>query len=154
MPPGLDDLKFSDLKWNGWRQAETTVTFAGGTTNAIGDFDGTGNPVTVFTVTGTVIAKIVAVCETDLTIVAGATAEVGTAKSTAAIIAQTAGDAIDLDEIWHDATPDNSVEASSVNGEKVLNQNVILTVATANITAGKIRFICLWKPVSLDGNVA
>ena len=45
-----------------WQIATKTITFAGGTTNGIGDFDGTGNPATVFTVTGAVMAVVWGVC--------------------------------------------------------------------------------------------
>ncbi len=56
-----------------------TVTFAGATPNAIGDHDGTGDPVTLYTVTGDVIVKIIAVCTTSLSFDANATIEVGIA---------------------------------------------------------------------------
>lgn len=132
---------------------EKVMTFAGGTTNDPGDHDGTGDPATLFTVTGTVLMKIFALCETTL---AGATAtiEVGTAINTAGLIAQTTATNIAINEIWHDATPDASVEASTVVTERIVNQNVIQTVGTANITSGVIRYIAVWKPISLDGDVS
>jgi len=132
--------------------SEKVMTFAGGTTNDPGDVTGTGNPATLFTVTGTVLVKLFAACETDL---AGATATliVGTAKNTSGLLAITTATDLDQDEIWHDATPDASVELSSVLTEKVVNQNVIQTVATADITSGVLRYICIWKPLSADGNV-
>ncbi len=79
---------------------EKVMTFAGGTTNDPGDFDGTGNPATLFTVTGTVLMKLFATCGVNL---AGASATIA--------------------------------------------------VGTANITAGEITYHCIWKPISLDGNV-
>jgi hypothetical protein len=132
---------------------EKVMTFDGATTNDPGDVTGTGNPATLFTVTGTVLMKLFAVCETDL---AGATATliVGTAKNTSGLLAITTATDLDVDEIWHDATPDASVELSSVATEKIVNQNVIQTVATADITSGVLRYICIWKPLSADGNVA
>ena len=153
MSKNLTDLKYEDAQYDALRQCEKSITFDGGTTNAIGDFDGTGDPFDIFTVTGTVRGRVYAVCTTTLTIVATATLEVGTAKNTAGVIAQTAGDAIDVDEIWHDASPDASVEALTTVAEKIINQDVIGTTATANITAGVIKFICVWTPVSSDGNV-
>ena len=136
-----------------YNASEKLMTFAGGTTNDPGDFDGTGNPATLFTVTGTVFAKVIAVCETDL---AGATATliVGTAKDTDALLVSTTATDIDVDEIWHDATPDNSVEATTVAAEKIVNQNIIQTVGTANITSGAIRYICLWRPLSVNAQVS
>lgn len=131
---------------------EKVMTFAGGTTNDPGDYDGTGNPATLFTVTGTVLAKVFAVVETDLA-GASATVAVGTAKNATGLITTTTATDLDVDEIWHDAIPDASVELSSVATEKIINQNIIQTVATANITSGVIRYFCIWKPISIDGNV-
>lgn len=134
--------------------AEKAVTFAGGTTNAIGDHDGTGDPFTIFTVTGTVLARVFAVCETSLE-GASATLEVGFTGATAALIAQSTATDIDAGEIWHDATPDAKVELLTVAPEKIIagGADIIGTVATANITAGVIRFFCIWYPISADGNV-
>jgi hypothetical protein len=129
-----------------------TITFVGGTANAIGDHDGTGDPFDIFSVTGLIRARIFGFCTTDL--VGAATLEVGTAKDVNGIIAQVADTtAIDVNEIWHDATPDNSVELLSVAPENIIGQDVIGTVGTANITAGVIDFYCLWKPLSPDANV-
>lgn len=129
-----------------------TVTFAGGTTNDMGDFDGTGNPYKLFTVTGTVLVKLFATCSADLA-GASATVEIGTTLSTAGLIAQTTATNIDNGEIWHDATPDASIELSSVATEKIVNQSIYQKVATANVTSGTITYHCIWKPISNDGNV-
>ena len=149
----MNDLRLQDFQINGWRRAEKSITFAGATPNAIGDFDGTGEAHPIFTVTGTVLMKLFARCSTTLTIVATATLEVGTATNTAGLIAQTAGDAIDAGEIWHDASPDASIELTSVIGEKLVSESVEGLTATANINTGVIDYVCLWKPISKDGNV-
>lgn len=130
-----------------------SVTFAGGTTNDMGDFDGTGNPKTLFTVTGTVLMKLFATVDTTLQ-GASATIAVGTALSSTGLIASTTATNLAINEIWHDASPDASIELSTVATEKIVRQNVIQTVGTANITAGAITYHCIWKPISLDGNVA
>ncbi|MDY6833787.1 MAG: hypothetical protein SVY53_03185, partial [Chloroflexota bacterium] len=90
-----------------------SITFAGGTPNAIGDHDGTGDPADVFTVTGDVIVRLTAVCSTSLTFDANATIELGIAGNTAALIAQTdlTVEGMAAREIWHDATPDSEIEA-------------------------------------------
>jgi len=126
-----------------------TMTFAGGTTNDPGDFDGTGNPATLFTVTGAVRMKLFAVCTTGLA-GASATLIVGTAINTSALLASTTATNLAANEIWHDATPDSSVELSSVLTEKIVTQNVIQTVGTANITSGVLKYYCIWVPLS-DG---
>jgi len=132
--------------------ASKTMTFAGGTTNDPGDFDGTGNPATLFTVTGTVMMKLFATCNTTLQ-GATATVEVGTALSTIGLIPLTTATNIAINEIWHDATPDASIELATIATEKIVRQNVIQTVRTANITSGALTYHCIWKPISNDGLV-
>jgi len=156
MQETITDIAYSNYKFDGWRQVQKSITFDGGTTNAIGDYDGTGNPFSIFSVTGDVIAKVLAVCTTNL---AGGSATlsvgvVGTSQS-AKIIAVTTATDITAGEIWHDATPDSFVEASSVMAENVIanGANIIGTVGTANITSGVMKFICLWKPLSSNGGV-
>ena len=143
----------NDPSWSPLR-CEKLVTFAGGTTDAWGDDGGALDGGAVFTVTGTVRMRIIGIVETDL--VGAATIEVGVTGGTATLIAQVA-DATDLDagDIWHDNAPDALVELSSVAIEKLVSNglDVILTVTTANITAGAIRFLVSWYPVSSDGNV-
>lgn len=150
----MTDLKHSDIQYDGWRQAEKDITFDGGTTNAIGDHDGTGDPFDVFTITGTIKLKLYAVCTTILA-GASATLELGISGGTAKLIAQTTATDIDANEIWHDATPDSAVELSTVSVENIVanSLDVIGTVATANITSGVIKFVALWKPISKDGNL-
>lgn len=154
MTSNLTDIKYSDVVYNNWRQAEKDITFDGGTTNAIGDFNGTGDPFTVFTITGTIKLKLYAVCTTILA-GASATLELGVSGNTAKLIAQTTATDIDANEIWHDATPDSAVELSSVSVENIIANglDVIGTVGTANITSGVIKFVALWKPVSKDGSL-
>lgn len=134
------------------KRVDKVMTFAGGTANDPGDYDGTGNPATLFNVSGTVRMRILAKCLVNLA-GASATVEVGTALSTAGLIALTTATDIDANEIWHDVSPDTSVEATTVLTEKVVSQNVIQTVKTANITAGKILYTCLWYPLSEDAEV-
>lgn len=136
----------------GWRVATKEATFAGGTTNARGDQTGTGNPATLFTVTGTVMVVIFGHCTTLL---AGATAtlEIGVTGNTAALIAQTVATDIDAGEVWRDATP--AVSAETLNDPLVIvaGADIIETVGTADITSGVITYYCLWLPLSADGNV-
>lgn len=140
----------TDADWS--LQAVKTMTFAGGTTNDPGDYDGTGNPATLFTVTGTCKVKILARC-TDSLVGASATLRVGTALSDAGLIASTTATDIDVNEIWHDATPDSSLEATTVLTERICSQNIIQTVGTENITAGTIEYTCIWYPLTPDSKV-
>lgn len=138
--------------WPQENALETTVTFAGGTTNAIGDYNGTGNPVTVFTVTGIVEISLIAVCTTSCT-GGSSTIRVGTAKDDDGIIVSTTATTLIINEIWHDASPDASIELSSVAARMICMQDIILTCGTANVTAGVIKFMLFWNKISSDGNV-
>lgn len=133
-------------------RAVKRMTFAGGTTNDPGDYDGTGNPATLFTVTGDVLVYIVAMCKTDL--VGGATLEVGLTGNTAVLLAQIAdATTLDANENYLDATPAKGEGAAPVFHPIAGGLDIIQTVGTANITAGVIDYYCFWRPLSSDGNV-
>lgn len=146
-PAPLDNFKIV--------RAEPTA-FAGGTTDARGDHDGaTSGVTTIFTVTGDVLVRIIAVCTTLLE-GASATLELGVTGNTASLIAQTTATGIDANEIWNDATPVVGVETlANITGPHVIvnGLDIIETTATASITAGQIYYICLYRALSADGNV-
>lgn len=56
-------------------------------------------------------------------------------------------------EIWHDATPDASVEASSVAAEFLVSEDILFTVAEESVAGGVIDFFCSFYPVSADSSV-
>lgn len=131
-----------------WRVAsKVSSAFAGGTTNAHGDFDGTGNPYTLFTVTGIVEVSVIGHCTTLLD-GATATLEVGVTGLTAGLIAQTTATDIDLNEFWVDTAP---AIAEAWPTPKIIRLSIIETVGTANITSGGMTYYCLWRPISSDG---
>lgn len=127
---------------NGWNTAQRTFYFS----NAAG-YGAAGTPITFFTVSGLVKAKWYALCTYDLQTSGAATITLGTAKTTAGIIASTTASGIDTGEMWIDATAD-SVEAASTASEKLICQDVIGTVSTANITGGTAIVVLEWIPVS------
>ena len=88
-------------------------------------------------------------CTTDL--VGAGTIEMGIAGDTASLIAQIA-DATTLDagEQWTDATP--SKVAAPVTA-KLVDDDIIITVGTAAITAGVIEVEFYYLPMSQDGFV-
>lgn len=109
---------------------------------------------TIFTVTGLVAVKVIAVVESTVTSGGTPTIEVGTATNTAGIIAQvTDATGLAANEIWHDATPDSTVEAVSGAAsfaEKLVSQDIQVKIGTAAITGGRIRFTVLWRPISAN----
>ena len=123
-----------------------TITYAAATTGAIA-------ATTLATVTGVVSLSIFGICTTNLVSAGGGTLEVGTAASTAGAIAQTTGTDLDAGEIWHDASPDKTIELSSVIIQNIVTDDIIQTIATGAISAGVVTYYILWTPISADGNV-
>jgi len=129
--------------------------FTGGTANTRGDDGGTNDPYTLFAVTGEVLVGIFGVCTTDLVSGGGGTLEVGVTGNTAALIPQTTATAIDVNEIWLDTTPSLGIDVSDALTYNFIVNGLDITesVGTADITAGQIYYICLWRPVSNNGNL-
>jgi hypothetical protein len=120
-------------------------------------FDAVGGPgpvgtVDLFTVTGDVRVKLTAICSE--TLVGAATLECGVAGNTAGIIAQIAdATALAVGEIWFDATPTTTLDDDSSIPRKVIaaGQDIILTIAAADITDGTINFVAEYEAISADG---
>lgn len=132
------------------------TAFAGGTANARGDNGGTSDPLTLFTVTGDVLVRVFGVCTVDLVSAGGGTLEVGVTGNTAALIAQTTATDIDANDIWNDAAPTVGTDTlANLTGPHIIvnGLDIIETVGTADITAGQIYYVCLWRPLSPDGSV-
>lgn len=125
-----------------------TVAFSGAAGN------GAVGAVNLFTVTGSVlIRRITARCTEDL---AGATATLalGVTGSTALFIAATTATDIDTGEFWLSTTPAaTGLALPAALQNIVVDADIILTVATANITDGTIEFTVEWTPLSSDGNL-
>jgi len=112
---------------------------------------------TIFTVTGDVLLKVFGLCQTLMNSGGAATIEVGIAGNTAALIAQTLATDLDQYETWQDAAPEaNPGNVATAMGAWFVIANgadVIMTVATADLTAGEIDFHAFWCPLSTNGNV-
>lgn len=50
-------------------------------------------------------------------------------------------------EIWHDATPDATVEATTVMAENLVTEDVIFTVAEEALNGGVLQFYAMWYPL-------
>lgn len=124
---------------------ESTWTFVG---NKTGDQAAH----TLFTVTGNVLVSVFGICDTS--IVGAGTMEVGVTGNTAVLIAQIANaTTLDDGDVWVDAS--TAVGAAQIATPFVVNDgnDIILTISTADLTAGVVDFYCLFRPLSSDGNV-
>jgi hypothetical protein len=119
------------------------ITYAAATTGATGATN-------LFKVTGLVNVRLMAVCSTSLA--GSGTIEAGISGATASLIAQTTGADIDEDEIWLDATP--ATYETYPSGILLNGSDIIQTIATDTLTAGTLKYYCVWSPVSTDGNVS
>lgn len=140
------------LAWQTVKHVSTD--FTGGTTNAHGDENGTGDPYTMFNVTGDVLIKAVwGICNTSL--VGAATLEVGTAGNTAKLLAQIANTGtLDDGDVWVDAGTEANID--TIVGEMhAINDgaDIIETTGSANVTAGQIDYYCIWSPVEPGSDV-
>lgn len=132
------------------------TAFAGGTTNARGDSDGTNASYKLFSVEGDVAVRLYGVCTTDLA-GSSATLEVGVTGNTACLIAQSTATDIDSADIWISATvTDVGAKAlASIPATVVITNGLDIyeKTATADITAGNIYYVCLWRPVTPGATV-
>lgn len=130
---------------------------------AIGNYNftddaGAQGTLTIFTVTGHVeVQGMFGICNSALTSGGAATIELGIVGDTAEFIAQATATELIADELWYDATPTTTWELIDLFAATrrwiLTGQDAILTIATADLTAGDINFYALWRPLSVDGSV-
>lgn len=108
--------------------------------------------VAIATVTGSVLLTQVTARGTTSLTGATATIELGVAGNTAAIIAQATATNLTAGKFWNSATPATGVKVAVV--DLALTGNVILTVATADVTAGVIEIVFYWLPLSDNGAIS
>lgn len=131
-------------------------SFIGATVDARGDHDGSQDPTTIFKVTGEVAVRCYGVCTT--TIVGAGSIELGVTGNTAKLIAKIVN-ATDLivDEAWLGATPTDvrAFAISDLPATTVLTNgsDIIETLGTADITAGELYYICMWRAITEGSSV-
>jgi hypothetical protein len=127
-----------------------SVTFAGGVgTGAVGQ-------VALFTVTGAVIVRLIAICTDSLATAAGATISVGTPAAVTGFIAVTTGVDIDVGEIWFAAAPTTVIDTlANAAVEMVIGDGADITadVLVEAITGGTIVFLAFVTPLTSGSGV-
>ena len=140
--PGFYTAKFT--------KADVTAVTAWSTANS---------PITLFTVTGTVLLRIYGRTSTALTSTgATGTLAIGISGSTTIYLGTTTADGTNFatGSVWIDTSPTIRSEALvAANLVWHLNQagNAILTIATNNMSAGGMELYCDWIPVSAGATV-
>jgi len=134
------------------------VYYSTDTTGAMSsNYDTTDSPVDLFTITGTILARLTAVCDTAVTSAGGAgTIAVGVVGDTAALLVSDAvdGTAFDTDFCWSSAQAPDTTSAEA--GEWVLIPNgadIEMVISGANCSAGVITFYLQWIPLTSDAKV-
>ena len=122
------------------------------------DFDVADSPVTIFTVTGDVLVQVFGIVQAVALTSASSTGTlaIGTPEVVAGIIAASTvnGTQFAATDVWVDATPDVDLEPITDSWFGVGGgANIIVTIATNNITAGAMEIYCLWRPLSSNANV-
>ncbi|MBA7686927.1 hypothetical protein ES703_95387 [subsurface metagenome] len=121
-------------------------------TKALTFADQTGQ-VPLFTVTGDVIVRIVAVVKTTCAS-GGCNVSVGIAADVDAIIPVTDITLLAAQEIWHDATPDTEIEALGTIREQIISDGNDITLnSDAADNSGAITFYCFWTALSSGASV-
>jgi ABC-type transporter Mla MlaB component len=123
--------------------ARKTVTFAN-----------SGADVPLFTVTGDVITRLVAVCGTSLASAGGC--NIAVVANAIPMIANTDCTLIIAGEIWQDATPDAEVELLSTMKEYIIADGNDISIDVENakqVDSGVLNFYCIWTALSSDGAV-
>ena len=119
------------------------------------DDAGSQGTLTLFTVTGDVLLTVFGICDVALEGVSSVI-EVGVAGNTAVLIDQTTAAGLIANEIWHDASPTTTIEKVDLNAAQAIianGQDIVLTIGTADLTAGDVDFYAVWRPLSSDGLV-
>lgn len=124
------------------KQFTKKVTFDGGSGS------GATGTVAIGTVAGAIMVTGGAVrCTTDLTS-SGGTLSLGVSGNVDGLIPTTLASDIDQNEFWHDAQPLSKIAPAMI--WQAICASLILTVGTANITAGVLEIVLYYRSVSID----
>jgi hypothetical protein len=137
-----NSYRTSNIGWKAYGEYKTKkeLTFSNNT-----------GTVSLFTVTGDVLVRVVPICKTNIASAAAGNIEMGVSGDVNAMISSTLGTDIDANEIWVDTTPDVNIEAlDTMRSYIISNGDDIILTLSAQIDSGAITFYCFWTPLS-DG---
>ncbi len=114
----------------------------------------------IFEVTGDVLVRCFGTVQTGLTSTGNTgTLELGVEENTAVLIAQTIVEGVatrlDAGDVWTGATSNRKALAVGNADWFIIagGADIVLTVATNDMTAGAMTIYCEWVPLSANGNV-
>lgn len=129
------------------------------TTDKGGAWTTANSPITLFTVTGQVYLRVHGAFTTLMVSTANTgTLAVGFSGQTTLLLGTTTMNGTNgiLNSVWTDTAPTVTAKAIATATELgflVSNQNVILTIATNNMTAGGAILFCEWEPLSPGASI-
>lgn len=111
--------------------------------------------INIFTLTGAVwVEKIAGWGITTPTSAGGGTLALGVTGSTALFIAATTATTLTNGKTWQTTTPNASgLAVPAALSNIAIAASIIATVATADITAGVLEFVVVYRPLSSDGQL-
>ena len=110
--------------------------------------------VSVFTVTGDVLIRIIPIITTDCVPNTTANIRLGVVGNTDSMIVDSASADLDARGIWVDQTPDYEIEPiDRIRSYIIVDGNDVVLTLSAQVNSGVIRFYGFWTPMSGDGKV-
>ena len=114
---------------------------------------GTVGAIRLFNVTGLNKVRLLATCDTTLTSATGTVAVTATGSALPLLIS-TAASIIPSNGIWTSATVSTPALINSSFTEFIINDApIVLTIGTANVTGGVLKFHLTVQPMSSDAKV-
>jgi len=115
----------------------------------------------IYTVTGLVFVKLIAVCTTSLGSAGAGTLSVGTADSATLFMPSETATQIDAGQIWFNDAGNatygiigaESAATSNLPEYAINGRNIILSTGTADIESGVLDFYCIYKPISSNASI-
>jgi len=142
------------------RRAQAMPQVAEKTYGVIGTYLTTAlSPVTAFIVNGLVRVRVVGISDSALASTSNTgTLSVGISGATTALLGTTTIDGTNFpaaNSVWIDTSPTLLGEAAVANNLVgfYTASNIIITIATNNMTTGGLTLYCIWEPIAPNSSV-